>query len=730
VRPRVFLISLLLLGLLAPPAPTAPERTVDQDIARCQTHMKRGKWKAALAGWRAIFVDHAGSGEVVRRLPEIEKGLETSLYRSTARPVGPKDIFGWRVEKWNERKNELTIEFPHGPDGKLWKETGDHTWLYDVPFDGSISIDWYGYVRTKEMPTVRSNMVLLCCNEDLTRYYRILPGLQYRKFGSDDIWEHPAIIERVDEKGTRELCRKVVISRFQGAGGHYFVSRKGSSIKVRDHRKKLLASASDGKLKGGRIVLSAKKPKSIGIQGIVDGNWYEKQVGGILASRFRQWREGAWDRKKEIPAWARDPGTAAPVAGGAATGATLPGDAPKGMRDALEEAWGLFANGKVLELTVHTPTLGKLPANSDRFVRSLRLLAIQANARAEALLSELIEAEPAFGRAWLLRGIARYRLRRIEPAAKDLLAAIGKGAGDELAYRTLVMVELFRRDMEAAARRIAEAAGKGIRTKRLEMLSKWIERARKGPVWARRHRHEGRTFHVESDHSKEVCREVGQMLESALVAQLNRFPGVRRPGVVIKAHVFSSREEFIGYGGELGENLRNAAGRYSPLTRELLLYLPTHDVEALRPTAQHECFHAFLHEFADDIPRWFDEGHAEYFGMAVKVDGHLDFDRPDPASITTLGKLRAVSRRQVEDLLTMGPAMFMTDARRNYALSWALVHFLESTPESRLRSLNRKFFAALRAGEAPRDASRATYGPHLDALATGLTAHIQDLVGK
>ena len=232
---------------------------------------------------------------------------------------------------------------------------------------------------------------------------------------------------------------------------------------------------------------------------------------------------------------------------------------------------------------------------------------------------------------------------------------------------------------------------------------------------------------MESDHSKKVCGEIGRLLESSLLAYLNRFPKVQRPKHVVHVLVFANRESFIAYAGELGEDLTRAAGAYKPISWELRLYVPSWDPDALRNNAQHECFHAFMHEFAEDVPRWFDEGYAQYFGQAYREGDRLRLGSVDRDALKTLRASRSVTRERLETLMGLDHAGFMAEAGFNYALSWALVHFLEETMDGKLRLLNRTFFESLRNGESPEEARRRIYHPVMEHLATGFARHLASL---
>lgn len=128
-----------------------------------------------------------------------------------------------------------------------------------------------------------------------------------------------------------------------------------------------------------------------------------------------------------------------------------------------------------------------------------------------------------------------------------------------------------------------------------------------------------------------------------------------------------------------------------------------------RSVVYHEYTHSVLHLNAHWLPRWLDEGLAEFFGYTQFEDKRILMgvvtDR-----WRTLGDQRLLP---VETVLGMQPADYMGDERKVqlfYAESWALVHYMTFGPGM---DSGRKLFAfydKLQAGEEQRVAFAGVFG--------------------
>ena len=175
-----------------------------------------------------------------------------------------------------------------------------------------------------------------------------------------------------------------------------------------------------------------------------------------------------------------------------------------------------------------------------------------------------------------------------------------------------------------------------------------------------------------------------------------------------------------------------SGGSYHPVTRELLL-TKNASLDATLLVLFHEGLHQYFDTLMPAPPMWFSEGVADYFG-AARVEGN----RMIPGEIhpTRIGALRKLislpTSPDLARLIRLTQAQFMNSGQtnihlrqevvgRNYALSWAFVHYLAN--EDKTGILN-AYFKALVAGRTPQQAFAAAFGTtDLSALSKALVIY-------
>ena len=161
-----------------------------------------------------------------------------------------------------------------------------------------------------------------------------------------------------------------------------------------------------------------------------------------------------------------------------------------------------------------------------------------------------------------------------------------------------------------------------------------------------------------------------------------------------------------------------------------------------RLTVQHELSHRFLHERFASLPRWLDEGLAQYYASARVANGRLilgsatssDFsERPYPWLAWKDGfeqseiplhwapTLRQLVEADREDFFPVGgddgPSNKQQERQHAmYAGAWRLVHLLSNGPVPTYRDRFAAFLDDLQRGARPRDAFLERYGADWKAL--------------
>jgi hypothetical protein len=219
-------------------------------------------------------------------------------------------------------------------------------------------------------------------------------------------------------------------------------------------------------------------------------------------------------------------------------------------------------------------------------------------------------------------------------------------------------------------------------------------------------------------------REVGRLLEASRRACQQIFPVPDTNGLVLRAYVFRSQEEFQLFGELLqGETPRDDDGDFYEELRVIAVNAMGGLGEDARDTIFHESFHQLVSFYAPSIPTWLDEGLAEWFGAVTDgpsgelVVGALkkSNDETETRYETITTALKEGKALPLGDFVALDDDGFQVedDLDRNYAEGWSIAHFLMA----KHRPLLTEFLRLLHEGRTQEDAFAATFGEEdLDAL--------------
>ena len=176
--------------------------------------------------------------------------------------------------------------------------------------------------------------------------------------------------------------------------------------------------------------------------------------------------------------------------------------------------------------------------------------------------------------------------------------------------------------------------------------------------------------------------------------------------------VFRTREEYLAY---VGVEAKWTAALWSPMRRELVLYLSENGVESLLRTVWHEAFHQYL-SYAGSMMSaapWINEGHAELFENAhFDSEGDLVYEKPyDRASFIHANA--AALAELLPALMTLDYDDFYAgdhqERETKYRLAWSMAFFLQvGAPRVRFRPFEKLRADYMDALISTRDGIRAT----------------------
>ncbi|MEN8151477.1 MAG: DUF1570 domain-containing protein [Planctomycetota bacterium] len=706
---RGFLAVVLLITLLSP-APASEDAAAD--LAACRTLVRKKRWKKALEAYAELFRTHREAPEITAARRDIEDDLKTCSFRAVYRPVTPKDFWGEKhVRKFSASSLKVELDYPR-PAAPWSKQNKYH--VLNIRFRDHVTVEIDGPPMMGRRPLI----VILCFDIEKEGGYALLPG---RHAGGKPVaGSVPTTIARMEDGKVEPLFQRYV----KGSDTRHKFVRDSSSIRLFRGRKQI-AKAIDRHFSGGYIAVGEKWPEKVTISGRLDEGYWRKLAGEHEARAFATWQKDSWDPAKAIPAWVRKPGaTSAPKP--AAKRATLPPDATPCDTRQVSDLIDRSMNGDRAAVRDLAKIARMQPGTSRAYLEGVCAVGAGRFAASETQLAAVVAAEAGFAPARALLGLVRMILRRMEEAAADLTAARDADPALGWAWFGLVQLAIYDGDLDRASKLLDGAQAAGAKSPFLDGLPEVVHRSKRGPLWARRFDHGTKHFRIASDHSKDLCEQVGQQLEAAVASYATYFPTVKMPARKARVYVFATRAGYLRYARAVAKDLAFSAGAYDPRVRELVLFLPVNRKHFVH-TIRHEGFHAFVHEYLERAPLWFNEGAAEYFAAASKGYGvGLKFGAPHE---TALARLRAWKDRlvPVEKLLTMERQEFMANAPLHYSQSWAIVHYMLKSRGERMRNAFRGYFKALRQGKSQEDAYRRHLSRHVERIEKGYREHISGM---
>jgi hypothetical protein len=340
-----------------------------------------------------------------------------------------------------------------------------------------------------------------------------------------------------------------------------------------------------------------------------------------------------------------------------------------------------------------------------------------------------LASAPDFVPARLLHARLLRALNRGPDAMQILKSLVDAGNLDGMVHAELASQTLVDAGPGPARAVVHSAMAAGVPAGLLAPIDAVLVRAARGPAWAESFEFKSRNYLVRSDHSQKLCADAAQALEQSLSLYnrvLGRPEGAGTGQTLYGVYLFSGLSGYLGYAEALfGSTPYNTAGLYSPVLKQLLIWnLP--DREAMLRTVRHEGFHQYLDRMLPETPVWLNEGTAEYFETAVLAGGRVEHGTPVRSHIMLL-TAKQTEWVPLDELIHMGRAEFYKQSSRNYAQSWALVHYLLQGGRDE-RKLYQDYFEALLAGSSAREAGEAAFGAvDTRALLGKLKEHVKPL---
>jgi hypothetical protein len=210
-------------------------------------------------------------------------------------------------------------------------------------------------------------------------------------------------------------------------------------------------------------------------------------------------------------------------------------------------------------------------------------------------------------------------------------------------------------------------------------------------------------FRLTTDVGREVAIARAEELERIWSALAESFAALApgRPAPTRRLHVvhLASCGDFASVGGNRIQGITGPTRDFEDEPESIACEGLKHRLRVVT----HELTHAFNATVFGPLPRWLDEGLAEYFSTIAVEGGQVIVGRP--VRDTYADTYRPA---RLADLVSWGPARFYDDPRA-YEGAWRLVHLLESGSGG-FRERFHRYLAALAAHTAPPAAWQQAFG--------------------
>ncbi len=161
-----------------------------------------------------------------------------------------------------------------------------------------------------------------------------------------------------------------------------------------------------------------------------------------------------------------------------------------------------------------------------------------------------------------------------------------------------------------------------------------------------------------------------------------------------------------------------------------IVLAPSTDREYTYRVIFHEYTHALVNRSAPRLPRWLNEGLAEFYSTfnGSDRDTRTLIGGPIVEHVTTLRQTTGVPLKKLVNPHALAELLRNESAtRRFYAQSWALTHYLMLGDNGAHQPKLRDYMAALQTGEAIDSAFSRIFGENLEPLETSVTRYIDKM---
>lgn len=674
---RVAIAALFALA----PLVAQDQASFEKDLEQLHKYMEQGRWDKAEDSLKELTTEHARASYVLTQRELLMEDARRIAFWKTVSPPALEDLVHGELESWKPG-TKPKIELLYTTEESLQDfSAGRYSFLHPLVFTGSYEIE----IEGKSYPWGKPPYLTLCIDGETSylawigippdgrnSYY---PARLYRRLGDDEVELDK--LDSIPIKAGKEFVVQIKVTE--------------AKISVKLNKKEILSAKRERDDAMGQIAISRAMLSngfdSIRISGQVNSSWSGNLIDAAMQDE-REAFEEEYDPNQLLPGWLLD----AEVASVDSLALrAFPAPQPSRAHKAWSQVPLGIQQGKAAESLEWLLALEDyaIPATHRAF---LACLLHQELGDAEAALRacrEVLEGDHLFLPARLIE--AWLVERRDRASAMQLLESIAKDfPNTPQAVQPYVQLLLLEERLPEAQRWVDQFSRRFASSPALALVRSMLVKAEKGPVFSDPTSYRTEHYEVVTDMDRELCIEAAQQLERmyrAYKLYLHKVPDEKKGR--FQVYLFSGEAGFNRYAEDvLGGGHTNAAGLYSPVVKQLLIWNLSDHAELFR-TVQHEGFHQYLDRVMPDPPVWFNEGMASYFELAGFEDGKWKEGQVDRIMLNRLNQQGLAPLRV---FVRMGNTAFRNESfeARNYAQGWLFVHFLRNTSKA-----NKELFETL-----------------------------------
>ncbi|MGB0951655.1 MAG: DUF1570 domain-containing protein [Planctomycetota bacterium] len=667
----------------------------EKGMASVERAMDKGQWGKASNALVKLLGEHEKQRYVYVEKQRILQDMERiALFQEYEAPDAD-DVLAGKVKKYDAEKGKIEIQWDQDSLSD-WEPSGD---IFNLPVTmmGQYTIELTG----DHYPT--SNPVSVVTGWGTEQCLIISMG---------DDGHLPTIALRKDERSSEFLDTSEKQPMKLNKPFKILIEVKNNKVTVKADKKKLM-DCKRQKGEYGRLAFYGlddfeRESLEITLKAEIEPSWVAGKIDAVMQNRRTEF-ETSYDASKHLPEWLfeemefedetaddEEAGeTDGSLRGRASSGSRVadasgptnfhlfPGEELDGVSEGIAEDILIdFLAGDIdLEEAQGEIREGVVEGDYEQVVADfLNLFVFRQYGLLEdaaAAGRKVLAVDPDHQPTILMQAMLLARLRNLDEARTMLEDARKRWPQSGAVVESLVDVEILDQKLEVAQRLVKEARADGLLGKEGEALQARLDKAVSGPHWPKTHRHESRYYDVQSDISKDICKEAARMLESAYNSysiHLAKVKGLEKNK--FRVFLFSGEASYHRYASDsFGSSRENTAGLFSPFLKQLLIWnVPSR--ESMMRTIVHEGFHQYLDQIAPETPRWFNEGMAEYFELYETVNGKFTEGQVNPNHVEMLLQ-KSIPLRHFLNM--PAGAFYRGDVSLHYAQGWGFVHFLRNS---------------------------------------------------